>query len=134
RCDLALVERCAVNAQDLGGLLLLHSSTGNREGMLALAEVARKAGRTNVAFLSLFVCGKVEECLELLVSAGRVPEAAFMARTYLPSAMGRLVELWKKDLATVSAKASQALANPVEYPNMFDDLDWALKVSCWVRP
>ncbi|CBN76271.1 Vesicle coat complex COPI, beta sub-unit [Ectocarpus siliculosus] len=90
--------------QDLGGLLLLHSSTGNREGMLALAEDARKAGRTNVAFLSLFVCGKVEECLELLVSAGRVPEAAFMARTYLPSAMGRLVELWKKDLATVSAK------------------------------
>lgn len=26
-------------------------------------------------------------------------------------------------------QASQALANPVEYPNMFDDLDWALKVS-----
>lgn len=55
------MERCAVNAQDLGGLLLLHSSTGNREGMLALAEDARKAGRTNVAFLSLFVCGKVRE-------------------------------------------------------------------------
>lgn len=61
RCDLALVERCAVNAQDLGGLLLLHSSTGNREGMLSLAEDAKKAGRTNVAFLSLFVCGKVRE-------------------------------------------------------------------------
>ncbi|CAN0258147.1 unnamed protein product, partial [Hapterophycus canaliculatus] len=59
KCDLALVERCAVNAQDLGGLLLLHSSTGNREGMLSLAEEARKAGRTNVAFLALFVCGKV---------------------------------------------------------------------------
>ncbi|CAN0542313.1 unnamed protein product, partial [Scytosiphon promiscuus] len=46
----------------------------------------------------------VEECLELLVSVGRVPEAAFMARTYLPSAMGRLVALWKKDLAKVSTK------------------------------
>ena len=68
--------------------------------------------------------------MELLVNAGRVPEAAFMARTYLPSAMGRLVALWKKDLATVSTKASQALADPVEYPNMFDDLDWALKVGC----
>ena len=49
---------------------------------------------------------QVEECLELLVSAGRVPEAAFMARTYLPSAMGRLVALWKKDLAKVSTKVS----------------------------
>lgn len=48
-----------MNAQDLGGLLLLHSSTGNREGMLSLAEDAKKAGRTNVAFLALFVCGKV---------------------------------------------------------------------------
>lgn len=54
-----MVERCAVNAQDLGGLLLLHSSTGNRAGMLELAETAKKAGRTNVAFLALFVCGKV---------------------------------------------------------------------------
>ena len=53
------MERCAVNAQDLGGLLLLHSSTGNRAGMLSLAEDAKKAGRINVAFLSLFVCGKV---------------------------------------------------------------------------
>lgn len=55
------MERCAVNAQDLGGLLLLHSSTGNREGMLSLAEVAKKSGRTNVAFLALFVCGKVRK-------------------------------------------------------------------------
>ncbi|CAN0146882.1 unnamed protein product [Ascophyllum nodosum] len=29
--------------QDLGGLLLLHSSTGNREGMLSLAEDARRS-------------------------------------------------------------------------------------------
>lgn len=67
RCDLELVERCAVNAQDLGGLLLLHSSTGNREGMLSLAEDAKKAGRTNVAFLALFVCGKVLYTRDVLV-------------------------------------------------------------------
>lgn len=63
RCDMGLVERCAANAQDLGGLLLLHSSTGNRAGMLALVEDAKKAGRMNVAFLSLFVCGKVSYTL-----------------------------------------------------------------------
>ena len=54
---------------------------------------------------------KVEECLELLVNSGRIPEAAFMARTYLPSAMGDLVSLWKKDLAKVSTKASQTKQN-----------------------
>lgn len=48
---------------------------------------------------------QVEECLDLLVAAGRVPEACFMARTYLPSAMGRLVALWKKDLSKISTKA-----------------------------
>lgn len=49
---------------------------------------------------------QVEDCLDLLVSSGRVPEACFMARTYLPSAMGRLVALWKKDLAKVSTKVT----------------------------
>lgn len=38
------------------------------------------------------------------MSAGRIPEAAFLARTYLPSAMGDLVTMWKKDLAKVSTK------------------------------
>lgn len=56
-----------------------------------------------MVFLVSFV-PKVEECLELLVSAGRISEAAFLARTYLPSAMGDLVTLWKKDLAKVSTK------------------------------
>lgn len=42
------------------------------------------------------------------MNAGRIPEAAFMARTYLPSAVGRLVALWKKDLAKVSTKVSKS--------------------------
>ena len=58
-------------------------------------------------YYSLPLPSQVEECLELLVSVGRVPEAAFMARTYLPSAMGRLVALWKKDLAKVSTKVGE---------------------------
>lgn len=49
---------------------------------------------------------QVEECVELLVSVGRIPEATFMARTYLPSAMSRLVAIWKKDLSKVSTKVT----------------------------
>lgn len=45
------------------------------------------------------------------MTAGRIPEATFMARTYLPSAMGRLVALWKKDLAKVSTKVKCVLSS-----------------------
>ncbi|CAM9451953.1 unnamed protein product, partial [Phaeothamnion confervicola] len=93
-----------LTVSDLGGLLLLHASTGDRDGMAALAARARELGRTNVAFTALLLLGHVEECVALLVDTGRVPEAAFMARTYLPSDVSRLVALWKKDLATVSQK------------------------------
>jgi coatomer subunit beta' len=93
---------------------------GNSDGMAALAATAAAAGKTNVAFLALLLCGRVEECLELLISAGRLPEAAFMARTYLPSEVPRLVAMWKDDLKTVSVKAAEALADPEKYPNMFE--------------
>lgn len=34
-----------------------------------------------------------------------------------------------KHVCVVILQAAQALADPVEYPNMFDDLPWALKVK-----
>ena len=37
--------------------------------------------------------------------------------------------MWKEDLAKVSVRASQALADPSEYPNLFPDLDVALQVN-----
>lgn len=42
-----------------------------------------------------------QECLDLLLTAHRIPEAAFLARTYLPSHVPRIVEAWKADLAKV---------------------------------
>ena len=38
---------------------------------------------------SRFVCSKVEEAIQLLIDANRIPEAAFMARTYMPSQISR---------------------------------------------
>jgi coatomer subunit beta' len=63
----------------------LYSSSGDKQGMFALAKQAVDAGRTNVAFLAYFVTGHVEECVQLLISTNRIPEAAFFARTYMPS-------------------------------------------------
>lgn len=54
-------------AGDLSGLLLLYSSLGNSSGMKKLADLAVKNGKINVAFVCLFMLGKLEECLQLLI-------------------------------------------------------------------
>ena len=36
--------------------------------------------------------------------------------------------MWKADLERQNPKAAEALADPDEYPNLFPDLEWALKV------
>lgn len=58
-------------------------------------------------------------CLEILINTNRLPEAAFFARTYLPSQISRVVQLWKQSLAQVNTKASQSLADPAQYENLF---------------
>ena len=71
-------------ANDLSGLLLLHSSRGSAKGLADLAERAKEAGTNNVAFVCLLLLRRVPECIDLLRDTGRTPEAAFMARTYMP--------------------------------------------------
>ena len=127
--DLSLAETCLDSASDLSGLLLMYSSSGNAEGLEAVAERAKSSGKHNVAFLCLFLLNKLEECVDLLVSAGRVPEAAFFARTYLPSKASEVVGLWRGDLQKVNKKAAEALADPEEYSNLFPDFDLALQAE-----
>jgi coatomer subunit beta' len=127
--DVSLAKGCASRSGDLSGLLLLHSSAGDMEGMKALALQAKEAGRSNVAFIAFFVTGQVEHCIQLLIDTGRIPEAAFMARTYMPSMISGVLEMWKTDLKQINEKAAEALADPQKYPNLFPDLEWALKVE-----
>jgi len=131
--NIALAEECLVRAADLPGLLLLYSSTGHGEGIDKLAELSRQRGKLNIAFICFFLRGKVDECLELLVSAGRAPEAAFLSRTYRPSKMSEMVSLWKESLASVNAKAADSIADPLDYPNLFDGLEYALKAETWLK-
>mmetsp|Transcript_27509 Transcript_27509/g.65528 ORF Transcript_27509/g.65528 Transcript_27509/m.65528 type:complete len:943 (+) Transcript_27509:197-3025(+) len=124
--DLALAAECLTKANDHAALLLLHSCQGNRKGVEALAVQAADAGKTNVAFLCYFLLGNLEACLTLLSDTNRTPEAAFLARTYAPSSVSKIVALWRKDLTTVNAKAAESLADPAEYPNLFPDFDLGL--------
>jgi coatomer subunit beta' len=131
--DVALAQTCAEKSGDLSGLLLLYSSSGDRQGIETLALQAKEAGRSNVAFLAYFITGQVEQCIQLLLDTGRIPEAAFMARTYMPSRISSVLELWKTDLKSVNEKAAEALADPARYPNLFPDLEYALKAEELVK-
>ena len=70
----------------------------------------------------------------MLLNTGRLPEAAFFARTYLPSQVSRVVKLWRESLAKVNAKAAQSLADPTEYENLFPGLREAFRAEQYLGP
>ena len=71
----------------------------------------------------------MEACADILIETKRLPEAAFFARTYLPSRVDEIVGMWKEDLASISETAAKALASPSENPDLFPDHDIALQVE-----
>ncbi|XP_078102851.1 coatomer subunit beta'-like [Sander vitreus] len=126
KCQFSLAQECLHQAQDYGGLLLLATASGNANMVGKLADGAEKDGKTNVAFLTYFLQGRLDKCLDLLIETDRLPEAAFLARTYLPSHVSRVVKLWKESLSKVNQKAADALADPSQYSNLFPGLQQAL--------
>jgi len=127
--NLELCESASIASNDFSGLLLLYSASGNLSGMERLAKLATDAGKTNIAFVANLLTGNVEACADLLISTKRLPEAAFFVRTYLPSKIDEVVELWKKDLVKVSESAADALASPSKNSDLFPDMDVALQVE-----
>jgi coatomer subunit beta' len=127
--NLELCEAASIASNDFPGLLLLYSATGNLDGMENLAKLAAKSGRNNVAFVAYFITSNVEACADLLVATKRLPEAAFFARTYIPSRVDDIVTLWKEDLASTSESAANALASPKQNPEKFADMAIALEVE-----
>ena len=54
-----------------------------------------------MAFLAALLLQDVDACIDLLVAAGRAPEAAFFARTYRPTRVPALVAAWAAELRQV---------------------------------
>ncbi|KAG5316577.1 COPB2 protein, partial [Pseudoatta argentina] len=130
---LCLAQECLHQAQDFGGLLLLATSTGNSDMIQKLGTVADDTGKNNISFLSNFILGDVDKCLDILIKTDRIPEAAFFARTYAPSKISAIIKLWKEKLSAVSEKAGQSLADPEQYENLFPGYREALKVEKFLR-
>lgn len=83
------------------------------------------SGATNIAFACALQLGETTECVDLLLSSDRAPEAALFARTYAPSQVPRAVTAWKKDLEK-RPKLATAIANPLEDPNEFEGWEESL--------
>ncbi|CAH1104485.1 unnamed protein product [Psylliodes chrysocephalus] len=124
--NLELAKECMQKAQDYGGLLLLATSSGDEKVVRALGDATQTEGKHNLSFLSHFLVGDLNKCLNILITTGRLPEAAFFARSYLPDKISEVVDLWRTQLSTINQKAGQSLADPKDYENLFPGLQEAI--------
>lgn len=117
-----LAEESFLKAGDLSALLLIYTSTGDRDGLSRLAKLATTAGQNNVAFACQLQLGAPDQCVDLLLSTERLPEAALFARTYTPSLVPKAVERWKRSLEeSGKGKIAMKIAHPDEHPTLFDE-------------
>jgi len=128
--DVALAAECFTNAKDMGSLLLLYSSTGDRAGLKALSEQAEANGAHNVAFSCLWQLGDVEGCIDLLTKTGRTAEAVLFSQTYKPSATTKTVKLWKENLEKEKkTKVARMIGVPGEDEELFPEWDEYLRLE-----
>ena len=91
-------EKTMKEGHDWNGLLLYYSSIQNRKKLKEFADEAKQAGMFNVAFSSYFQLNDYDNCLAILIDSRRFPEAATFARTYIPSKVDEIIELWNKQI------------------------------------
>jgi len=128
--DVKLAEECFLNAKDLGSLLLLYTSSGNKAGLLKLATQAEEMGSNNVAFASLWSTGDISAAIELLKRTGRISEGVLFSQTYKPSKTQELVHEWKESLEKQGkAKVSRLLGVPGQDEELFPEWDEYIKLE-----
>lgn len=86
----SLAETCFDKSNDFNSLLLFYSSYGDLVGLQNLARRAEEAGKYNVAFEAAYLTADVDKCLDVLIKAKRMGEAAHFAKSHVPS---RLTEV-----------------------------------------
>ncbi|PWZ03410.1 hypothetical protein BCV70DRAFT_184348 [Testicularia cyperi] len=117
RCNVALAKECFERAQDLSSMLLVGTSTNDRELLGRLAELAVEKGSTNIAFAAYLQLNDVDSCIEVLEKAGRTPEAALFARTYAPSKVPEIVSKWRGELESTNRHKQSEIAASIADPS-----------------
>lgn len=128
--DVGLAAECFAHAKDLGSLLLVHSSTCDRDGLASLAAQAGEAGAHNVAFTCKWLLGDVEGCVAILTETNRLAEAALFAQTYKPSLAPAVVRAWKESLEKgKKARIARVIGLPGEDEELFPEWDEWLRIE-----
>lgn len=128
--DVALATECFTNAKDIGSLLLIYSSTGDRDGLAKLATQAEEANANNVAFSSNWLLGNVAKCQEILSATGRHAEAVLFAQTYKPSLAAAAAKQWKESLEqNKKSRVAKLIGIPGEDEELFPEWDSWLQIE-----
>lgn len=126
--DFSLAEQSMVQAHDLSGLLVLYSSRGDADGLAYVAEHAAAEGQMNVAFLCNYLLHRTDACLDVLLAAERMPEAALFARTYAPARVPAAADAWRKWLREQGdVRAADMVADPKNQPELFVGYEASLR-------
>ena len=63
-----------------------------------MAREAVESGKYNVAFEAYYLLAEPDNCVDVLVKAKRIAEAAIFAKAHAPSRIPELIPLWSKSL------------------------------------
>ena len=128
--DVPLATECFTHANDLGSLLLIYSSTGDREGLARLAKTAEESIAQNIAFSCRWLLGDVQACVDILTKSGRLAEAALFSQTYKPSVAPAVVKDWKETLEkNKKARVARVLGTPGDDDELFPEWDEWLRLE-----
>ncbi len=128
--DVALAAECFTAAKDIGSLLLLHSSTGDRDGLAKLAVQAEEKSANNVAFSCYWLLGDVQKCQRILTKTERYAESVLFTQTYKPSLAAGAVTEWRESLEkSKKARVAKLIGLPGEDDDLFPEWDAWLKLE-----
>ena len=128
--DLRTAQEMFVLAKDIGSMLLLYTSSGDKTNLAKLARQAEDTGSNNIAFSALWSSGDVDGALDLLKRTGRLSEAVLLSHTYKPSKTAELAVDWKESLDKQGkSKVSRLLGVPGQDDDLFPEWDEYIKLE-----
>ncbi|CAA16920.2 putative coatomer subunit beta'' [Schizosaccharomyces pombe] len=96
--DFVLAQECFEKGKDYGSLVLLYTATNNHEGLKELSQLTKSTKINNTAFICSWLTNQPAECVNILTSTQRYPEANLFAATYCPDEVKNVLPEWKVDL------------------------------------
>lgn len=132
--SITLAEECALKSKDLSLLLLLYTSTGNKQGLSELAVKAEEEDQWNISFVCYYLLQDLNACRRILQEQQLLPQAAFFTLSHQPSCIQEVFKDWQNDLLSRHHIAAELIANPSTYSDFFPGYKEALELEQSIQP